>query len=100
MIAAGAKLLAGHDEEAVARLNRSIELDPNEPMRHFHLAAALAHLGRMEERMRKRRAWGLSSIRASLSHGDRAAGPSDHPVFLANLERLHEGMRLAGVPEE
>ena len=49
MIAACAKLLAGHDKEAVARLSRSIELDPNEPMRHFYLAAALAHLGRMEE---------------------------------------------------
>jgi hypothetical protein len=30
---------------------------------------------------------------------DRAAGPSDHPVFLASRERVHEGMRLAGVPE-
>ena len=99
MIAAGAKLLAGHDEEAVARLNRSIELDPNEPMRHFHLAAALAHLGRMEEAREAARV-GLELNPGFTIARDRAAGPSDHPVFLASLERLHEGMRLAGVLEE
>ena len=99
MIAAGAKLLAGHDEEAVARLNRSIELDPNEPMRHFHLAAALAHLGRMEEAREAARV-GLELNPGFTIARDRAARPSDHPVFLASLERLHEGMRLAGVSEE
>ena len=30
---------------------------------------------------------------------DRAARPSDHPVYLASRERLYEGMRKAGVPE-
>ena len=30
---------------------------------------------------------------------DRATRPSDHPVLLASRERVHEGMRLAGVPE-
>jgi tetratricopeptide (TPR) repeat protein len=99
MIAAGAKLLAGHDEEAVARLNRSIELDQNEPMRHFYLAAALAHLGRMEEAREAARV-GLELNPGFTIARDRAARPSDHPVFLASLERLHEGMRLAGVPEE
>ena len=98
LIAAGAKLLAGHDEEAVARLNRSIELDPNEPMRHFHLAAALAHLGRMEEAHEATRV-GLELNPGFTIALDRAARPSDHPVFLASRERVYEGMRLAGVPE-
>src|SRR5271165_98546 len=98
MIAATAKLYAGHDEEAVARLSRSIELDPNEPMRHFYLAAASAHLGRMEE------AGGAARVGLELNPGFtiawyRAATPSDHPIFLASRERAHEGMRLAGVPE-
>jgi hypothetical protein len=98
MIAAAAKLYAGHDEEAAARLSRSIELDPNEPMRHFYLAAASALLGRMEEEREAARV-GLELNPGFTIPWDRAASPSDHPVFLASCERVHEGMRLAGVPE-
>ncbi len=98
MIAASAKLLAGRDEEAVARLSQSIKLDPNEPMRHIYLAAALAHLGRMEEAREAARA-GLELNPGFTIAGDRAARPSDHPVFLESRERVHEGMRLAGIPE-
>jgi TolB-like protein len=98
MIAANAKLWAGHDEDAVARLSRAIELDSNEPMRHFYLAAALAHLGRMEEAREATHA-GLELNPGFTIPWDRAARPSDHPVFLASRERVHEGMRLAGVPE-
>jgi tetratricopeptide (TPR) repeat protein len=99
MIAAVAKLLAGHDKEAVAWLSRSIELDPNEPMRHLYLAAALAHLGRMEEAREAARA-GLELNPGFTIAWDRAASPSDHPVYLASRERMYEGMRMAGVPEE
>ena len=98
MIAANAKLWAGHDEDAVARLSRAIELDSNEPMRHFYLAAALAHLGRMEEAREATHA-GLELNPGFTIPWHRAARPSDHPVFLASRERVHEGMRLAGVPE-
>jgi TolB-like protein/class 3 adenylate cyclase len=97
MIAANAKLWAGHHEDAVARLSRAIELDSNEPMRHFYLAAALAHLGRMEEAREATHA-GLELNPGFTIPWDLAAGPS-HPVFLASRERVHEGMRLAGVPE-
>src|SRR5262249_36090796 len=44
-----AKFNSGHDKEAVAWLNRSIELNPNAPVVHFCLAAALAHLGHLED---------------------------------------------------
>jgi tetratricopeptide (TPR) repeat protein len=98
MIAGSAKLWAGHDEKAVARLSRSIELDPNEPMRHFYLAAALAHIGRMEE-AREAARMGLELNPGFTIAWYRAARPSDHPVFLESRERAHEGMRLAGVPE-
>jgi len=30
----------------------------------------------------------------------RTNSPSNHPVYLAERERVIEGMRLAGVPEE
>ena len=48
-IAGRAKVYAGCDEEAVVWLNRSIQLNPNTPVFHFMLAAALAHLGRIED---------------------------------------------------
>ena len=80
MIAGTAKLWAGHDEEAVARLSRSIELDPNEPMRHFYLAAASAFLSVWRKRA-KRRAWGLNLIRASPSRGTAPQGPATIPSF-------------------
>jgi TolB-like protein/class 3 adenylate cyclase/Flp pilus assembly protein TadD len=98
MIAAAAKLWAGHYEAAVARLSRSIELDSNEPMRHFYFAAASALLGRVDEAREAARA-GLKLNPGFTIAWDRAATPSDHPVFLASRERVHEGMRLAGVPE-
>jgi tetratricopeptide (TPR) repeat protein len=44
-----AELGAGRDDEAVAWLNRSIELGPNWPLPHLWLAAALARLDRFEE---------------------------------------------------
>jgi TolB-like protein/tetratricopeptide (TPR) repeat protein len=44
-----AKLLLGEDEEAVAWSRRSIEANSNFTLSHFTLAAALAHLGRLDE---------------------------------------------------
>jgi TolB-like protein/class 3 adenylate cyclase/Flp pilus assembly protein TadD len=98
MIAGTAKLWVGHDEEAAERLRRAIEQDPNEPMRHFFLAAASALLGRMEEAREAVRV-GLELNPGFTIAWDRASRPSDHPVFLASRERVYEGMRLAGVPE-
>ena len=47
--AGSAKLLLGADEKAVAWYRRSIESNGNFSLSHFHLAAALAHLGRLDE---------------------------------------------------
>jgi TolB-like protein/class 3 adenylate cyclase len=94
-----AKLHSGRDEEAVPWLSRTIELDPNGPVPHFCLAAALARLGRIEEAREAVRA-GLElepSFTSALLR--RSMAFSDNPVFLAGRERLYEGMRLAGVPE-
>jgi len=44
-----AKLLLSYDDEAVAMLHRSIEINPNYFATHLWLAAALAHLGRRNE---------------------------------------------------
>lgn len=89
----------GRDEEAVAWLNRSIELSPNLPVVHFYLAAALAHLGRVEDAREIARA-GLE-LNPNLTIARlRSTAFSDNAAYLAGRERLYEGMRLVGAPEE
>jgi hypothetical protein len=63
------------------------------------LAAALAHLDQLDE--------ARSAVQAGLALNPtftisrlRAAASSGNPTFLAQRERIYEGMRKAGVPEE
>jgi TolB-like protein/class 3 adenylate cyclase len=94
-----AQLHAGRDDEAVAWLNRSVEVNPNQPPPRFWLAAALARVGRLEEAREAARA-GLELNPSFTIARFRAQTFSDNPVYLAGRERVYEGMRLAGVPEE
>jgi TolB-like protein len=98
LFASGAKLTLGADEEAVARLRRSIEINRTFPLAHFFLAAALANLGRLDEAQAETRA-GLTLDSAFTIQRFRAGQESDNPIFLAGKERIIEGMRKAGVPE-
>jgi TolB-like protein/class 3 adenylate cyclase len=94
-----AKIHLGDDEGAVAWLRRSIDANSNFPLYHFFLAAALGQLGRPDE--------ARSAVQAGLALNPtftisrfRAGAPSDNPIFLAQRERICEGMRKAGAPEE
>ena len=96
-----AKNHLGSWEEAVAWFRRSIEANRNYPHPYFHLAAALAQLGRLDE--------AHSAVKAGLALNPafaiaRARGAwtamSDDPTYLAGTERILEGMRKAGAPEE
>jgi TolB-like protein/class 3 adenylate cyclase len=95
--AGGAKLTLGANEESVARLRRSIELNRNSPIVHFFLAAALANLGKLDEAQRETR-FGLTLDPAFTIERFRAGQENDNPIFLAGKERIFEGMRKAGVP--
>ena len=93
-----AKLHLGADEEAVALFRRSVDASRNYPLNHFYMAAALAHLGRLDEAQAEVKA-GLAlapnySIGRFLSMAE-----SDNPAYLAQRERILEGLRKAGVPE-
>ena len=97
-IAGDAKLFLGKDEEAVTRLSRAIALNRNNPYTYFLLAAALAHLDRMDE--------ARDAVQAGLALNPNftmrrylAGAASDHPTFLAQRERAVVGLRKAGVPE-
>jgi TolB-like protein/class 3 adenylate cyclase/cytochrome c-type biogenesis protein CcmH/NrfG len=96
-----AKLYLGSCEQAVARFRRTIEANRNYPLAYFHLAAALAELGRLVE--------AHSAVKAGLTLNptftiSRAranwTAMSDKPTYLAQIERVLEGMRKARVPEE
>jgi TolB-like protein/class 3 adenylate cyclase/tetratricopeptide (TPR) repeat protein len=94
------KNVPGSYEQAVGWFRRSIGANRNFPHAHFHLASALAHLGRFDE--------ARSAVNAALALNptfalsrERAVwtNVSNHPTFLAQLELCHEGMRKAGAPE-
>jgi tetratricopeptide (TPR) repeat protein len=94
------KNVPGSYEQAVAWFRRSIEANPNFPHAFFHLASALAHLGRLDEARSAVKAGLVLNPTFTLSR-DRAvwASVSDHATFLAQLELCIEGMRKAGTPE-
>jgi TolB-like protein/class 3 adenylate cyclase/Tfp pilus assembly protein PilF len=98
MYAGFAKLLLGTDNDAVARLRRSVEMNRNFSLAHFYLAAALPHLERLDEARRAVQA-GLALDPTFTISRFRARVPSDNPTYLAQRERIRDGMRKAGLPE-
>jgi len=100
-VAGVAKNHLGGWELAVAWLRRSIEANRNYPLAYFQLTAALAQLGRLDEAHSTVKA-GLALDPAFATSRFRAARTerSDDPTFLAGAERILEGMRKAGLPEQ
>jgi TolB-like protein/class 3 adenylate cyclase len=98
MFAGYAKTLLGEWEDALARLKKSLEANPNNPWARFYLAACLAHLGRLDEARAAARTGAAVNPTFTIKRM-RAFGQSDNAVFLAQRERVIEGMSLAGVPE-
>jgi tetratricopeptide (TPR) repeat protein len=92
-----AKQVLGDDAEAVAWLRRCLEANRNYPIAHFNLAASLALLGSFEEAQAAVRA-GLA-LNPTFTIRRMRGRVSDDPTFRAGSKRIHEGMRMAGVPE-
>jgi TolB-like protein/Flp pilus assembly protein TadD len=93
-----AKIYLGAYAEAINWLRRSIEANRNASSAHFYLAAALALTGAVDE------AQAAAKARLALNPGftvrrQRLGASSDNSIYLVGLERLCEGMRMAGVPE-
>jgi len=99
LIAGTAKIYLGAHAEAVAWLRRSLEANRNLAHMHFLLAAALANLGSMEEARTEVQA-GLALDPNFTVHRVLLSPLSDDPVYLKQRERLLEGMRKAGIPEQ
>jgi Flp pilus assembly protein TadD len=92
------KLHLTKDDEAVAWFRRAIETNRNFAFTHLSLAAALAHLGRIDEAHVAAKPGLILEPSFTVSRF-RAGARSDNPVYLAGRERIYEGMRRAGVPE-
>jgi hypothetical protein len=96
----------GHYGEAAALLEKRIFELPARHLRHIGWrVAAYGHLGCVEEAV----LCGDELVRAARSHwrGDPGAGPADYMDWIvwsslfqhaADVERLREGVRLAGLP--
>ena len=97
-IAGNAKLYLGSDDEAAIRFRRVLEINRNYPPAHFWLAAALAHLDRLDEARSMVQA-GLALDPTFTIRRYCAGALSDNPIYLAQRERVVEGMRKAGLPE-
>jgi TolB-like protein len=95
-VAGMAKLHLGADKEAVAQLRRSIETNRNTPLFHFLLAAGLAHLGQVDEAQVAACSALALDPRFTIRHF-RANAQSGNPTYLAQRERIYDGMRW--VPE-
>jgi len=97
-IAAVAALHLARNEAAELWLNRSIEANPTYPPAYPCMAAALAHLGRLNE--------ATNAIETALALDPkfsvrrfRERARSDNTVYLEQRERIIDGLRKAGAPE-
>jgi TolB-like protein/class 3 adenylate cyclase/Flp pilus assembly protein TadD len=97
--AGGAKACLGEYEAAVVWLRKSIDANRSNLWAYFILAACLAHLGRLDEARQQIRA-GLAVNPKFTLRRYRTGVESDNAVFLAQRERLIDGLRKAGLPEE
>jgi tetratricopeptide (TPR) repeat protein len=94
-----AKLYLGSDEEAAAWLHRAIETNRSYSLQHFALGCTLAHLGQLDDARAAVRA-GLALNPTFTLRRFRAGTSSNNPTFLAQRERIYDGMSKAGVPED
>ena len=100
-IAGRARLHLGDWEQAVAWFQRAIEANRSYPGSYFSLASGLAYIGRLDEAQSAVKAGLALNPDFSLSRARAAwTALNDDPVYLASLERVLEGMRVAGVPEQ
>jgi TolB-like protein len=96
-----AKLQLNANTEGIAWLRKSLDANRNFSVGHFILAGALMRIAELEQAQAAVQA-GLALDPSFTVHrlidNVHSRGLSD-PAYLAGVERIAEGMRLAGVPE-
>jgi TolB-like protein/class 3 adenylate cyclase/Tfp pilus assembly protein PilF len=94
-----ARLHLGKDEEAIGWLERSIEANRNHALSQFYLGAALALLGRTQEARAAVEA-GLAMNPTFTISRFRAGAGSVNSTYLSQRQRVYDGLRKAGLPEQ
>lgn len=89
--------MLGEEERAYELASRGVAALSSNPQGHATLAAIDALLGR-SDRAASEMANFLTLWPSATVAGYDALQPSAHPVYLAQRERLYEGLRLAGLP--
>jgi len=88
----------GRDTAAIDVLSRSVQGNPRSAFGHLFLASALGLAGRSAEAQAE--VAELQRLRPGFTIGAmRAREPSAEARFLAQRERVYEGLRRAGLPE-
>jgi TolB-like protein/Tfp pilus assembly protein PilF len=96
-----AKNHLGDWEQAVLWCRRAIEANRNYPEAHFHLAAALARLGRLDEARSAVKAGLMLNPSFTVSRARiNWTAMSDDPAHPVQLAPIFEGLRIAGLPEQ
>jgi TolB-like protein len=94
-----ADLCLGRTVRAVSALRHSVELNSQWAFSHFVLASALGQAGLLAEAAEAADAGLRLAPRFTIARL-RAQLVSTNAVYLAQRERLYEGLRVAGVPED
>lgn len=93
-----AQILLGEDKGALETAQKGIAANPKHPHNFAVLASGHAHLGQMDEAQSALR--GLLALQPGMDLGryrDQVAGKE--PLAIKSYERLIEGLRAAGLPE-
>lgn len=93
------EFLRANDAQAIELLRKSLALNPTYGPVHQFLTAAYAMQDRIAEAHTALAAYLRTGPAVNTMALLRANAQSSHPIYLAQRERLYEGMRRAGLPE-
>jgi Flp pilus assembly protein TadD len=96
-----AHIMLQRDDRAVACLRQAVANNPRFPSPVAYLAAALALMGlKSQAKETLKQYLSLPGAKTRTIAGWKAMAYSDNPVYLAFRERIHDGLRRAGMAEE
>jgi TolB-like protein/class 3 adenylate cyclase/cytochrome c-type biogenesis protein CcmH/NrfG len=93
------QFLLGDDVQAIETLRKAIGLSPNYSLAHLCLAAAHGMQGRVDEASAALANYLRTGPSTRTISELQLLRTSQNPSYLAQIERLYEGLRKAGMPE-
>ena len=99
VLAAEAALMRGEDDRAYEFARKAVSARPSEAVPHVLMAAIDALAGRKELAATEMAAFRELWPEATVAHFDDYY-PSNNPTFLAQRQRLYDGLRKAGLPAQ